>query len=106
MNTSNIFQKAATNALATAVYVTVVGLFMSHASSIFGEHDKVVTPVVVLMLLVLSAAVTGSLLFGAPAMYYVDGKKKEALLRPIVHLSINRHHKPELTFNWQAAKRT
>ena len=79
MNTSNIFQKAATNALATAVYVTVVGLFMSHASSIFGEHDKVVTPVVVLMLLVLSAAVTGSLLFGAPAMYYVDGKKKEAL---------------------------
>lgn len=74
-----IFKRAVVNSLATTLYVTVVGLFMSHADSIFGKQDKTLTPVVVLMLLVLSAAVTGSLVFGQPAMWYVDGKKKEAL---------------------------
>jgi hypothetical protein len=32
-----------------------------------------------LMLLVFSAALMGILVFGQPAMWYVDGKKKEAL---------------------------
>ena len=74
-----IFKRAVVNALATAAYVTTIGLLMSHADIIFGKHDKPLTPVVVLMLLVLSAAVTASLLFGQPAMWYVDGKKKRAI---------------------------
>jgi len=52
---------------------------MSHADIFFGKHDKAFTPVVVLMLLVLSATVTGSLMFGQPAMWYVDGRKKQGL---------------------------
>lgn len=74
-----IFKRATVNALATAAYVTGIGLFVSYANTIFGKEDKVLTPVVVLMLLVLSVAVTGSLLFGQPAVWYVDGKKKQAL---------------------------
>lgn len=75
----NIFRRALINALSTAAYVTVIGIFMSNASHIFGKEDKFLTPVVVLMLLVLSATVTGSLMFGQPVMWYVDGKKKQAL---------------------------
>lgn len=74
-----IVKRALINALATAAYVTVIGLFMANANTFFGREDKFLTPVVVLLLLVLSAAVTGSLLFGQPAMWYVDGKKKPAL---------------------------
>lgn len=74
-----IFKRAAINALAAFVYVAVVGLFMSHASTIFGQKDTAFTPVAVLMLLVFSAALMGILILGQPVMWYVDGKKKDAL---------------------------
>ncbi len=74
-----ILKRALINSFATALYVVAIGMFMSHAEQFFGKQDKPWTPVVVLMLLVASAAITGSLLFGLPAMWYVDGKKKQAL---------------------------
>lgn len=76
---SKIVKRAIINSLAIAAYVTVVGIFMFNANHVFGTQDKFLTPVVVLLLLVLSASVTGSLLFGQPVMWYVDGKKQEAL---------------------------
>lgn len=74
-----IFKRAALNASAALAYVTAVGLFMSHAPLIFGAKDTALTPVAVLMLLVFSAALMGILVFGLPVMWYVDGRKKEAL---------------------------
>lgn len=74
-----IFKRAAINALLVFVYAAAVGLFMSHASSIFGQKDTALTPVAVLMLLVFSAALMGILVFGQPLMWYIDGKKKAAL---------------------------
>ena len=74
-----IFKQAAINASGMFAYVTTVGLFMSNASLIFGEKDTVITPVAALMLLVFSAALMGILLFGQPVMWYVDGRKKDAL---------------------------
>ena len=78
MNRS-IVKRAMINALATAAYVTLVGVFMFNANHIFGEEDKFLSPVVALLLFVLSAGITASLTFGQPVMWYVDGKKKEAL---------------------------
>lgn len=72
-------KRAVINALLAFAYVAVVGLFISHASTIFGPKDTSLTPVAVLMLLVFSAALMGILVFGQPAMWYVDGKKKAAL---------------------------
>ena len=74
-----IVKRAAINALLASAYVTAVGLFMSHASKIFGQKDTALTPVAVLMLLVFSAASMGILVFGQPLMWYLDGKKKAAL---------------------------
>src|SRR4051812_226629 len=75
----NIIKRASVNAILAFAYVTVVGLFMSNASTIFGEKDTAFTPVAVLMLLVFSAALMSILVFGQPLMWYLDGKKKEAL---------------------------
>jgi hypothetical protein len=75
----NIFKQAARNALITFAYVTLVGLFMSSATHIFGQKDTALTPVAVLMLLVFSASLVGTLVFGQPVTWYMDGKKKEAL---------------------------
>lgn len=46
----------------------------------FGDKpDTVFAPIMALMLFVLSAAVTASLVLGRPILWYIDGKKKEAV---------------------------
>lgn len=60
------------------LYVAVVATIMQNGSKIFGEGDTFV-PIGILMLLVVSAATVGLLIFGKPVMMYIDGKKKEAV---------------------------
>lgn len=74
-----ILKRAVTNSVLAFAYVTLVGLFVSHASKTFGQKDSALTPVAVLMLLVFSASLMGILVFGQPLMWYIDGRKKAAL---------------------------
>lgn len=67
------------DAIWTAVYVALVASFMAFAGQYAPKEDGFLTPVAMLMLLVLSVAIVGSLIFGRPIMWYVDGKKKDAL---------------------------
>jgi len=68
------------NALATTFYIIAVGFFMYYGSMAkIGRTNTMLVPITLLLLLVLSAAVTGFLIFGKPAQMYVDGKKKEAV---------------------------
>lgn len=77
----SIVQTAARNAFGTAVYIGCVAAFMSHTSEIFNgiEEKTVLVPFAMLLLFVLSASVTGSLVLGQPILWYLDGKKKEAV---------------------------
>ncbi len=66
--------------LGVVVYVSGVSWFMTNASKLFGNKpDNIRMPIAMLLLLVLSAATTGSLVFGYPVWQYLDGKKKEAI---------------------------
>lgn len=68
------------SALGTVVYVTGVAWFMTNAEKGFlGSGKTIWAPIVMLLLLVISAGVTGGLVLGQPMMLYVDGKKKEAV---------------------------
>lgn len=60
------------------VYVVLVGLLMNNGSKLFGENDNVGAPAV-LLLLVLSVAVMGILIFGKAMLMYLDGEKKDAV---------------------------
>lgn len=78
----NILKNGAINAGATAAYIIAIASFLFRAQYIFGgknEEDILLIPIIMLMLLVISAAVTGFTVFGRPAMWYIDGKKKEAV---------------------------
>jgi hypothetical protein len=77
-----IFKNASINALATFSYVTAVAMLLFYAPKNFepNKTETVLIPIVMLSLLVFSAAITGILIFGKPAIWYFDGKKKEALL--------------------------
>ena len=70
------------NALAAFAYVLAVALFMTslqNPGSPDSPEIKILAPIGFLMLFVLSAAVMGLLIFGAPVMRYIDGRKKEAI---------------------------
>jgi len=69
------------DALGTALYICAVASFLFYIPKRFAEEaDTVLAPIAMLMLLVFSAAVTGSLVFGKPILWYLKGEKKEALL--------------------------
>lgn len=81
---NNIIKNAAVNVVGTALYIVTVASFMSYTPHLFAEKDggdpkTVLVPIVMLLLFVLSAAITGSLVFGRPVLWYLDGQKKEAI---------------------------
>ena len=77
---NNIIKNAVLNALATAAYIVAVASFLFYVPKMFESETKtVLVPIAMLMLFVFSAAMTGVLILGRPALWYLDGKKKEAL---------------------------
>lgn len=78
---NSILKIAGMNALGTALYVVIVATFLSNTPRIFGNvpEPTVFIPVAMLLLLVTSASITGSLVLGRPILWYLDGKKKEAV---------------------------
>lgn len=75
----NILKKAFLNAIGTAGYVVVVVLFIFSLQAFQQKPDTIIIPMAMLMLFVCSVAITGFLVFGKPIMWYIDGKKKEAI---------------------------
>jgi len=77
-----IIKRAIIDSLGTFAYITLVASLMFFLQSSFsGQPDKktIIVPIAMLLLFVCSAAITGFLVFGKPAMLYFDGKKREAV---------------------------
>jgi hypothetical protein len=75
-----IAKQSLSYAALAVLYVVVVTTIMNNAEKIFGQEDKnVLAPIAFLLLLVVSAATMGMLVFGKPVMLYIDGKKREAV---------------------------
>ncbi len=68
------------NAFLTVAYVSLVALIMSNGDKIFGSGpDTFIAPIAFLLMFVISAAVTGYLVIGRPALLYLDNQKKDAI---------------------------
>ena len=78
-NTSNGVLRSFLNALGVTAYVAIIGTVMTNGERIFGEINKATGPIAFLMLFVLSAAVTGSLVLGKPILMYLNNQKSEAV---------------------------
>jgi hypothetical protein len=79
MNNKKLFFYGAAHSLGVLAYVSLVVLFMSNAQNIFGKGDNLMTGIMVLLIFILSALVTGLLVLGQPIILYLDGKKAEAV---------------------------
>lgn len=80
MNPKPTIKYAILHAIGVAVYVAVVAGLMTYSKNIFGETQSgILTGIAMLLLLVTSAAITGSLVFARPIIWYLNGDKKEAV---------------------------
>lgn len=66
-------------ALGVAVYITLVGVFISNANSIFPKLNNFFGPVIFLLLFSTSAMICGLIVFYKPYKLFFAGKKKEAV---------------------------
>jgi hypothetical protein len=62
-------------------YVVIIITFMQNAQKLFGNVPEYLAGITMLLLLVISAAISGGLVLGKPILMYFDGQKKEALLQ-------------------------
>lgn len=78
---NQVIKYAVLNALGTAAYIALVASFLFYAPTLFGGDGKdvVLIPMAMISLFVLSASITGSLVLGRPIIWFLDGKKKEAV---------------------------
>lgn len=85
MNPSNksILKYASMSASLMSLYVIIIGSFFHYAPTIFGgpnKPDTVFIPIAMLLLFVFSATLSGTIVLGRPILWYIDGKKKEAVM--------------------------
>ena len=79
MNDKKIVARGFLHSVAACIYIVAVATLMSNGERVFGRTGGVLVPIGVLLLLIVSAAVMGALVFGKPVMLYIDGKKREAV---------------------------
>jgi len=82
MKNNQIIKFAVLNALGTYIYISFVGWFMFTISKFFNgkDNNQNFWPIVIFLLVfVLSAAVTGSLVLGKPIFLWFSDQKKEAV---------------------------
>lgn len=77
----SILKFASVSAFGTAAYVVLIASFLFYVPRSIGENkpDTVFIPIAMLLLFVLSAAVTAALVLGRPILWYLDGRKTQAV---------------------------
>ena len=78
---NQIMRNAFVNAGATIIYIMLISSFMFYVPEHFNSNseDVVLMPILMLSLLVFSAALVGILIFGKPIMWYLDDRKNDAV---------------------------
>jgi hypothetical protein len=70
----------------TTAWILIVVSIIFNAEALFSDRvpeDNLLIPVVMLHVFVISAAVTSMGVFGRPLMWYLDGRKKDAVMLAI-----------------------
>ena len=80
MKNSKLVFYALANSLGVFLYVSGVAWFLFNGEKIFGQQEKNFwVPVAMLLIFILSALITGSLVLGRPIYLYLKGLKEESV---------------------------
>lgn len=76
------------HSLSAFSYIILVVLLISNGNKLFGIDDNgILAPVGILLLLVLSVAIMGMLIFGKAILMYLDNEKKDAIKLVIYNIT-------------------
>jgi hypothetical protein len=78
MKQSEYFIKGFLSALGVFAYTSAVAWLFFNGHAIFNKPDNFLMPLLMLLLLIISASVTGLMVLGKPIHLYLSGFKKEA----------------------------
>ena|SRR3989344_5539249 len=76
---TSLLKKAVVSALGVAAYVLAFTWLINNAEKWFGSQPVWIGPFLMLILFIISACVTGSLVLARPVMLYLDGQKNDAV---------------------------
>ncbi len=76
---NNLILTSFLQALGVFIYILLVVQIISALTHLFPKPDQFWQPVILLLLFVVSAAITGLLVLAKPIILYLDGLKKEAI---------------------------
>lgn len=79
MKNSKLLFYAFIQSLGVFIYVALVALLMSNGKNLFGEFSGAWGPIAMLLLFVLSALITATIILLRPIHFYLDGFKKDAV---------------------------
>jgi len=82
MKKSKLLLYSLFHSLGVLFYVLAISWFLSNGEKIFnktGKADSFLAPAVMLILLVISATITGTLVLGRPLLLYLENQKVEAI---------------------------
>lgn len=80
MKNSGYILNSFVHAASVVLYVSAVSWLLFNAETMFKEPPELLAPVLMLLLFIVSATVTGLLVLGKPLSLYLDGFKKDALV--------------------------
>ena len=81
MNKSDYLRKSLLSAAGTLLYIAGVAWLMFNGKHLFGDKpDNFLMPAFMLLLLVISATVTGVLVLGKPVQLFLEGQRREACI--------------------------
>ena len=76
---NNLIIRALLHSLGVLIYTSLIAAFLFNGEKIFGKVNSFLMPAAMLLLLVLSSAITGALVLGKPILLYLDNQKADAL---------------------------
>ena len=79
MKKSQYVIKSFIDAAGVFIYIAIIAWLGFNSQNNFGKTPSFLNPIFVLLLFVVSACITGSLVLGKPILMYLDGQKKEAI---------------------------
>jgi len=79
MPKGKIILSAIFQSIFTVVYVGVVSYIISNGEVLFGDIKGFLGVALFLLIFVISAAIMAAIVFGRAVVWYLDGKKKEAI---------------------------
>lgn len=79
MLNSKLLKMSFLQAIASSIYIVAVSFLLTNGEKLFGKNNNILGGVAILLLLVISATIMGTIILGRPILMYLEGQKKEAL---------------------------